>query len=156
LVAIRDDEDRVRFLGYDPVMIKTVAFIISAILAGIAGALFVPQVGIISPSVMEVVFSIEVVIWVAVGGRGTLVGAVIGTLLVNWGRSLFSEQFPDIWQYFLGGLFIVVVLVFPQGIVGTIRTYWGRLRSRRQVVPEPARAAAGNALQQQPRTGESA
>lgn len=156
LVAIRDDEDRVRFLGYDPVMIKTVAFIISAILAGIAGALFVPQVGIISPSVMEVVFSIEVVIWVAVGGRGTLVGAVIGTLLVNWGRSLFSEQFPDIWQYFLGGLFIVVVLVFPKGIVGTAQTYWGRLRSRRQVVPEPARAAAGNALQQQPRTGESA
>lgn len=118
LIALRDDEARVRFLGYNPVVIKTITFAIAAAIGGLAGALYVPQVGIISPSTMGVVFSIEMVIWVAVGGRASLVGAIIGALLVNWGRSTFSEQFPDIWQYFLGGLFIVVVLLFPQGVVG--------------------------------------
>ncbi len=130
LVAMRDDESRVRFLGYDPVVIKTITFAIAAAITGIAGALYVPQVGIISPSTLGVVFSIEMVIWVAVGGRGTLVGAIIGALLVNWGRSTFSEEFPDIWSYFLGGLFIVVVLLFPQGVVGTLQTAIGKLRDK--------------------------
>lgn len=118
LVALRDDEARVRFLGYNPVVIKTITLAIAAAITGIAGALYVPQVGIISPSTLGVVFSIEMVIWVAVGGRTSLIGAIIGALLVNWGRSTFSERFPDIWQYFLGSLFILVVLVFPQGVVG--------------------------------------
>jgi urea transport system permease protein len=130
LVAMRDDESRVRFLGYDPVVIKTITFAIAAAITGIAGALYVPQVGIISPSTLGVVFSIEMVIWVAVGGRGTLLGAIIGALLVNWGRSTFSENFPDIWSYFLGGLFIVVVLLFPQGIVGSLQTLFAKFRER--------------------------
>lgn len=121
LVAVRDDEARVRFLGYDPAVLKTITFALSAAIAGIGGALFVPQVGIISPSSLEVLPSIMMVVWVAVGGRGTLVGAVVGALLVNTGQSLFSEQFPDIWQYFLGALFIGVVLLFPQGIIGGLR-----------------------------------
>jgi urea transport system permease protein len=130
LVAMRDDEARVRFLGYNPVIIKTITFAIAAVIAGIAGALYVPQVGIISPSTLGVVFSIEIVIWVAVGGRGTLMGAVIGALLVNWGRSTFSEQFPDIWQYFLGALFVVVVLLFPQGIMGTLQTVFDNVKEK--------------------------
>lgn len=132
LVAMRDHEARVRFLGYDPVIIKTMVFALSAAIAGLGGALFVAQVGIISPAMMAVVPSVEMVIWVAVGGRGTLVGAIIGALLVNWGRSLFSESFPDIWQYFFGGLFIAAVLVFPQGIVGLFRTGSWRPRLRRK------------------------
>jgi urea transport system permease protein len=130
LVAMRDDESRVRFLGYDPVIIKTITFAISAMICGIAGALYVPQVGIISPSTLGVVFSIEIVIWAAVGGRATLIGAIIGAILVNAGRSSFSEKFPDIWQYFLGGLFILVVLVFPNGVVGTLQTGIDRLKEK--------------------------
>lgn len=124
LVASRDDEARIRFLGYNPVVVKTIVFAISAGIAGIAGALFVPQVGIISPSSLGVVPSIEMVIWVAVGGRGTLVGAIVGALLVNWGRSSFSEQFPDMWQYFLGAIFVGSVILFPRGIVGTAQWIW--------------------------------
>ncbi len=130
LVAMRDDESRVRFLGYDPVVIKTITFAIAAMICGIAGALYVPQVGIISPSTLGVVFSIEMVIWAAVGGRATLIGAIIGAILVNAGRSSFSEKFPDIWQYFLGGLFILVVLVFPNGVVGTAQTAIDRLKEK--------------------------
>ncbi|MEM7127251.1 MAG: urea ABC transporter permease subunit UrtC [Chloroflexota bacterium] len=118
LVALRDDEARVRFLGYNPVVIKTLVFTASAMIAALAGILFVPQVGIISPANMSVVPSIEMVIWVALGGRGTMVGAVVGALVVNYGRSYFSENFPEIWQYFLGLLFVAVVLLFPKGIVG--------------------------------------
>ncbi|MEM7029868.1 MAG: urea ABC transporter permease subunit UrtC [Chloroflexota bacterium] len=130
LVAMRDDESRVRFLGYNPVVLKTIAFAISAAIAGIGGALFIPQVGIISPSTLGVVFSIEIVIWVAAGGRATLVGAIVGALLVNWGRSTFSEEFPEIWQFFLGGVFILTVLIFPRGVVGTLQDGVARLRNR--------------------------
>jgi urea transport system permease protein len=115
---VRDNEDRVRFLGYDPATIKVVAFALSAAIAALAGILFVPQVGIISPSSMGVVPSIEMVIWVAVGGRGTLIGAILGALLVNYGKSFFSESYPNIWQYFFGLLFVGSVLLFPQGIAG--------------------------------------
>jgi len=132
LVAMRDDEDRVRFLGYDPVVLKTIVFALSAALAGIGGALFVPQVGIISPAALGVVPSIEMVIWVAVGGRGTLVGAIVGALVVNWGKSFFSESFPDIWQYFYGGLFIASVLFFPHGIVGSLQMAMDKIKKMGQ------------------------
>ncbi|MCB0197898.1 MAG: urea ABC transporter permease subunit UrtC [Anaerolineae bacterium] len=148
LVATRDDEARVRFLGYSPVTIKTTTFAISAACAGIGGALFVPQVGIISPAALAVVPSIMMVIWVAVGGRATLVGAVVGALLVNAGQSAFSEQFPNIWQYFLGALFVGAVLLFPQGVVGTYRSLFARLGSgsNRATAPvEEEAAIAGSA-----------
>ena len=128
LVALRDNEARVRFLGYNPVMLKTLIFVVSAIFAALAGILFVPQVGIISPSSMGVVPSIEMVIWVAIGGRGTLFGAVVGALVVSYARSFFSEAYLDIWQYFLGLLFVVSVLFFKSGIVGTLLIGFNRLR----------------------------
>ena len=121
LIAVRDDEDRVRFSGYNVALIKAVIFGISGAMAGIAGALFVPQVGIISPANLGIVPSIEMVVWVAVGGRASLSGAVIGALVVGFARSYLSEEFPDIWLYFLGSLFIGAVVLFPMGIVGTLR-----------------------------------
>lgn len=139
LAAIRDAENRVRFLAYDTVMFKVFVFSISAALAGLAGALFVPQVGIISPSNIGVVPSIEMAIWVAVGGRGTLSGAVLGAVLVNAAKSAFSESFPDFWLYFLGLLFIGVVLFFPEGCVGIF------LRARERF-RRPARKSPGAEL----------
>jgi urea transport system permease protein len=122
LMAIRDDESRVRFSGYDPTSFKVLVFAVSGALAGVAGALFTLQTGIISPKAMDIAFSIEMVIWVAVGGRASLVGAILGTLLVNFAKSLLSEQFPDVWLFFQGGLFLLVVLVLPDGFVGLLRT----------------------------------
>ena len=122
LMAVRDGEDRVRFLGYDPGLLKTVAFAVSAGMAGLAGALFVPVVGIISPALLGVVPSIEMIIWVAVGGRGTLVGAVLGAVAVNWAKTDFSERFPSGWLYLQGLLFVVVVAFAPEGLVGVFRT----------------------------------
>jgi urea transport system permease protein len=140
LVALRDNENRVRFLGYDPVIIKMLVFTLSAAIAALAGILYVPQVGIISPSNMGVVPSIEMVIWVAVGGRGTLLGAILGALLVNYGRSFFSESYPNIWQYFLGALFVGSVLLFPKGLVGSISEFRMRtqqfLQKRRYLMPD--------------------
>lgn len=118
LVAIRDDENRVRFAGYNPVVIKVCAFALSAGIAGLAGALFVPQVGIIAPKQLDITASIEIVIWVAVGGRGTLVGAILGALLVNTGKSVISSARPDIWQLIMGALFVGVVILFPKGLIG--------------------------------------
>lgn len=133
LVAIRDGEDRLRFLGYDPALFKGGVFICSAALAGLAGALYVPQVGIISPSMMGIVPSVEMAMWVAVGGRGTITGAVAGSILVNGAKSYFSESFPDVWLYFMGALFIAVVLLFPGGLAGL----WKRLGVRER--DEPSR-----------------
>lgn len=121
LIAIRDGENRTRFIGYDPVLIKTVVFALSALFSGLAGALFIPQVGIISPSMMGIGPSVEMTIWVAVGGRATLIGAVLGAILVNIAKSLLSETYPDVWLYLLGALFIGVVLFFPNGILGLVR-----------------------------------
>ncbi len=121
LVAIRDDEPRVRFTGYNPTGFKVLVFAISAAFAGLAGALFTLQTGIISPNSMNIAFSIEMVIWVAVGGRATLVGAILGTLVVNFAKSNLSEKFPDIWLFFQGALFLLVVLFLPNGIVGWLR-----------------------------------
>ena len=120
LVAIRDGENRARFSGYNPAVYKTFVYCISAALAGLAGAVFVPQVGIISPAEMGIVPSVEMVIWVAIGGRGTLVGAIIGAILVNSLKSGISESFPSIWSYFIGIAFIVVVMFMPLGLAGSI------------------------------------
>jgi urea transport system permease protein len=130
LVALRDDEARVRFSGYNVALVKAVIFGVSGAMAGLAGMLFVPQVGIISPANLGVVPSIEMVIWVAVGGRASLSGAVIGALVVGFARSYLSEEFPDFWLYFLGALFIGTVVLFPTGIVGTLREAWDWLKAR--------------------------
>ncbi|QKD84506.1 urea ABC transporter permease subunit UrtC [Thermoleptolyngbya sichuanensis A183] len=122
LVAIRDDESRVRFTGYNPTGFKILVFAVSGALAGIAGALFTLQSGIVSPNTMNIAFSIEMVIWVAVGGRATLVGAILGAVVVNLAKSLLSEKFPDFWLFFQGGLFLLVVLLLPSGIIGWLRT----------------------------------
>jgi urea transport system permease protein len=131
LIGIRDHEDRLRFFGYDLAMVKLGVFMLSAAIAGVAGALFVAQVGIISPANMGIVPSIEMVIWVAVGGRGSLIGPVVGALLVNSAKSGLSESFPDIWQYFLGTLFIGSVVLFPQGLAGAVTQIWQRFTSNR-------------------------
>jgi urea transport system permease protein len=130
LIAIRDDEIRMRFSGYNPTGYKVIVFAISGAIAGISGALYTVQTGIITPIFMEVAFSIEMVIWVAVGGRGTLIGAIIGTLLVRLAQSLLSEKFPDVWLFFQGALFLIVVTVLPNGIVGWWREFaWVKLSS---------------------------
>ncbi|KKJ01456.1 urea ABC transporter permease [Prochlorothrix hollandica PCC 9006 = CALU 1027] len=121
LVAIRDDESRVRFSGYNPTLFKVVVFAVSGAMAGIAGALYTVQSGIVSPQYMDIAFSIEMVIWVAVGGRATLVGAIVGAVAVNYGRSLLSEKFPEVWLFFQGALFLLVVTVLPDGVVGWLR-----------------------------------
>jgi len=118
LIAIRDGENRVRFSGYNPTVYKVFVYCISAGLAGLAGALFVPQVGIISPAEMGIVPSVEMVIWVAIGGRGTLIGGIIGAILVNLLKSGFSENFPELWSYFIGIAFITVVIFMPSGLIG--------------------------------------
>lgn len=121
LLAIRDAENRVLYSGYTPANYKVFVFTVSAMLAGVAGALYVPQVGIITPGRIGVLPSIEMVIWVAVGGRGALIGAVIGAVGVNWARSYLTSSYPDYWLYFLGGIFVLVVQFFPDGIFGLVR-----------------------------------
>lgn len=122
LIAIRDDESRIRFSGYNPTEFKVLVFAVSAGLAGIAGALYTLQSGSASPRAMDIALSIEMVIWVAVGGRASLVGAVLGALLVNFARSFLSEQFAEIWLFFQGALFLIVVTALPDGIVGWLRS----------------------------------
>ncbi len=128
LRAIRDAESRTRFLGYRVESYKLWVFVVSAILAGIAGALYVPQIGIINPSEFSPINSIETVIWVAVGGRGTLYGAVAGALLVNYAKTYFTSTIPEAWYYALGALFVLVTLFLPRGIIGLLR---GRTREAR-------------------------
>jgi len=118
LLALRDAEDRVRFLGYSVAHAKLFVFTVSAVLAGIAGALYVPQVGIINPSEFSPGNSIEIAIWVAVGGRGTLLGALLGAVIVNAAKTWLTGSLPEIWLFVLGGLFILVTLAFPQGLLG--------------------------------------
>ena len=117
-IAIRDGESRVRFLGYRVEQYKLFIFVVSAMMAGVAGALYVPQVGIINPGVFSPLFSIELVIWVAIGGRGTLYGAIIGAFVVNYASTYFTSALPEVWLYALGGLFVVSTLFLPKGIVG--------------------------------------
>jgi urea transport system permease protein len=136
LIAVRDQEERVRFLGYDPATVKTVAYVIAAAMAGLGGALFVPIVGIISPANVGVVPSIAFLIGVAIGGRTTLFGPALGALAVAWAQTTLSESFPSFWTYFQGALFVVVVAFLPGGLasVGSL------LRRRRApvVVTEPS------------------
>ncbi|MDQ0303180.1 urea ABC transporter permease subunit UrtC [Ancylobacter polymorphus] len=123
LVAMRDKEDRVRFSGYDVASFKIFVFCLAAALSGIGGAMFALQVGFMSPSFVGIVPSIEMVIYTAVGGRLSILGAIYGTLLVNWAKTSFSESFPELWLFGLGGLFIAVVLIFPNGIAGLWQSY---------------------------------
>ncbi|QFR32072.1 urea ABC transporter permease subunit UrtC [Ancylobacter sp. TS-1] len=135
LVAIRDAETRVRFTGYRAENYKLVAFVVSAMLAGIAGALYVPQVGIINPSEFSPANSIEIIVWVAVGGRGTLVGAALGAVLVNYAKTYFtSGLLAPYWLFMLGGLFVAVTLFLPKGIVGTFYE-WRARRSEGDDIP---------------------
>ncbi|MCJ2079795.1 urea ABC transporter permease subunit UrtC [Methylobacterium sp. J-090] len=142
LVAMRDKEDRVRFSGYQVASFKTFAFCLAAVFAAIGGAMFTLQVGFMSPSFVGIVPSIEMVIYAAVGGRLSLFGAVWGTLLVNWAKTTFSESFPELWLFGLGGLFILVVLAFPNGLAGIYRTYVEPRLTRRVKALEPAPAVA--------------
>ena len=121
LQAIRDAETRVMFTGYDPLRYKLSVWVISAVMCGIAGALYVPQIGIINPGEMSPAASIEIAIWAAVGGRGTLIGPIIGAFFVNGAKSWFTQAFPEFWLYFLGALFIAVTIFLPQGIIGLVR-----------------------------------
>lgn len=148
LLAMRDREDRVRFSGYDVSMFKVATFCYAAAISGLGGALFVLQVGFISPSLVGIVPSIEMVIFAAVGGRASLYGAVYGTLLVNTSKSLFSETFPQLWLFAMGGLFIAVVMFFPDGLAGIfewvrkrLMRLWNQTRQRRSLsisLPEAA------------------
>ncbi len=138
LVAIRDAETRVRFTGYRAENYKLVAFVVSAMLAGIAGALYVPQVGIINPSEFSPANSIEIIVWVAVGGRGTLVGAALGAVLVNYAKTYFtSGMLAPYWLFMLGGLFVAVTLFLPKGIVGTFYEWREKRRQHDDIPDEP-------------------
>ncbi|WP_019277445.1 urea ABC transporter permease subunit UrtC [Vibrio coralliilyticus] len=119
-LAIRDTESRTRFMGYDVDGIKLWVFVLSAVIAGIAGALYVPQVGIINPGEFAPLNSIEVVVWVALGGRATLFGAIVGALLINYAKSWFTVEFPEVWLFALGGLFVLSTMYFPKGLMGFI------------------------------------
>jgi urea transport system permease protein len=130
LVAVRDDESRVRFLGYNPTRVKLVAYVVAAALAGLAGALFVPVVGIISPALLGVVPSIEMVIWVALGGRAALAWAAAGAVIVNWAKSTLSENFPSGWLYLEGLLFVVVIAYMPLGVASVVDAVRNRVGAR--------------------------
>jgi urea transport system permease protein len=136
LIAVRDTESRTRFLGYRPESYKLFVWVLSAVMAGVGGALYVPQIGIINPGEFAPANSIEAVIWVAVGGRGTLVGAVLGAVVVNLGKTILTGALPEIWLFALGALFIVVTLLLPGGILGLL----GRGRRKPTATPaaEPA------------------
>lgn len=134
LRAVRDGENRMRFLGYDPTPYKVAAFAAAAMLAGVAGALFTLHAGVVSPALVGVVPSIEMIIWVAIGGRHSLVGAVVAALLVNLARDRISSALPELWLYVLGALFIVVVTLMPRGLAGLAEQVTARL-SRRKAAP---------------------
>lgn len=146
LLAMRDKEDRVRFSGYDVAMFKVFVFCLAAMLSGIGGALFTLQVGFMSPSFVGIVPSIEMVIYAAVGGRMSLVGAVYGTLLVNFGKTYFSETFPDLWLFLMAALFIGVTMAFPEGLAGLwaqkVVPWWQRKQAERQAIRAAVRRDA--------------
>ncbi|WP_108444533.1 urea ABC transporter permease subunit UrtC [Halomonas denitrificans] len=137
-VATRDAEARTRFLGYRVERFQLFVFVVSAMLAGVAGALYVPQVGIINPGEFSPIFSIEIVLWVALGGRGTLYGAVIGALLVNYAKTVFTGAMPDAWLFALGGMFVLVTVLLPKGIAGLLAYRLRRRPSARPSSPDPA------------------
>jgi urea transport system permease protein len=137
LEAVRDNERRLAFLGYDVARFKILVFALSAALAGLAGLLYAPQVGIITPAQVGVLPSLEVVIWVAFGGRGTVWGAVLGAVSINWLRTVLTASYPTLWPIILGGLFVGVLLLFPAGLAGlgtTLATRSGRVSFPRPLV----------------------
>src|SRR5882724_139323 len=145
LVAVRDKEDRVRFSGYDVANFKIFVFCLASAMAAVGGAMFALQVGFMSPSFVGIVPSIEMVIFCAVGGRHSIVGAVVGTLVINWGKTLFSESFPELWLFAMGGLFIAVVLAFPRGLAALVTDQliprlgsWRGFGQGRHPAPAPA------------------
>ena len=138
LQAIRDAERRTMFCGYDPLPYKLTIWVISAMMCGVAGALYVPQVGIINPSEMSTGASIEMAVWAAVGGRATLIGPIVGAFLVNGAKSWLTVAAPEYWLFFLGGLFIVVTLFMPQGVVGLVRRVFKRNPPPAHVQQAPA------------------
>ena len=146
LVAVRDSEKRVVFSGYTPANYKLFVFVVAAALAGLAGMLYAPQVGIITPAQIGVLPSLEMVIWVAVGGRASLAGAVLGAVSVNYGRSVLTNYFPELWPFILGGLFVLVVLLFPDGLIGMMRKGKDLLRRRKPDGGEPVVAAEKSAV----------
>jgi urea transport system permease protein len=150
LIAVRDTESRTRFLGYRPEAYKLVVWVVSAVMAGIGGALYVPQVGIINPSEFAPGNSIEAVIWVAVGGRGTLSGAILGAVLVNLGKTWFTSALPELWLYALGAMFIFVTLLLPRGIMGLLP------RRRGALDVDPAVAAQEAAIVQETAAAQEA
>lgn len=145
MVAVRDAESRTRFIGYRVEYVKLFAFTVSAIMAGIAGALYVPQVGIINPGEFEPGNSIEVVIWAAVGGRGTLIGPIIGAIVVNLGKSWFTTTLPELWLFALGALFVFSTLFLPKGIVGLWAQFFGQRRAK--VEPPPSTPEQSNDME---------
>ncbi|MFK0164940.1 urea ABC transporter permease subunit UrtC [Rhizobium sp. NPDC090279] len=147
LVGVRDAESRTRFLGYRVEHVKLFVFVVSAMMAGIAGALYVPQIGIINPGEFAPANSIEVVIWTAVGGRATLIGPIIGAILVNGGKTVFTGLFPEFWLFALGGLFVAVTLFLPKGIVGTIAPHIGRRRKPMSQQPKATEDEASKPVQ---------
>jgi urea transport system permease protein len=136
LLAIRDGENRVRFLGYDSLPFKVIAFAIAGVLAGVAGALVTLDLGVISPAMFGVVPSIEMVIWVAIGGRNSLLGAIIGTLAVNFGKDVISSAFPELWLYVVGAIFVLVVTILPDGLMG-LKLFRRRTPPVAAIAPEP-------------------
>ncbi|MDV5168109.1 urea ABC transporter permease subunit UrtC [Photobacterium rosenbergii] len=131
-MAIRDTESRTRFMGYDVDGIKLWVFVLSAVIAGIAGALYVPQVGIINPGEFAPLNSIEIVVWVALGGRATLFGAIVGALIINYAKSWFTVEFPEVWLFALGGLFVLSTMYFPRGVIGFISDGINRFSFKRK------------------------
>ena len=163
LLAMRDKEDRVRFSGYDVAMFKVFAFCLAAGISAIGGALFTLQVGFMSPSFVGIVPSIEMVIFAAVGGRMSLVGAVYGTLLVNFGKTYFSEKAPDMWLFLMAALFIGVVMAFPNGLAGVyeehVKPWWARRMAARKLeaekLAEAQLASGGDAAKPATRSADS-
>jgi urea transport system permease protein len=135
-MAIRDTESRTRFMGYDVDGIKLWIFVLSAVIAGIAGALYVPQVGIINPGEFAPLNSIEIVVWVALGGRATLFGAIVGALVINYAKSWFTVEFPEVWLFALGGLFVLSTMYFPKGLIGFISDKIALMKKRSAPVQE--------------------
>ena len=146
LVAVRDAESRTRFLGYRPERYKLVVFTLSAVMAAIGGALYVPQVGIINPGEFAPANSIEAVIWVAVGGRGTLAGGILGAVLVNGGKTILTGALPELWLFALGALFILVTLFLPRGLLGLVRQREPGDPPLPAAPPSPAESAAKEAV----------
>jgi len=144
LVAIRDKEDRVRFSGYDPALFKAFIFAVAALFSSIGGALFTIQVGLASPSLVGIVPSVEMVIYAAVGGRVSLIGAVYGAVLVGSAKTFFSENFVQYWMYFIGCLFIFVVMFLPDGLAGLLGRVRTRMRSRKSPVAAAVPPDAGS------------